>query len=74
MRVNCKVVVSLAPSPRNSDSEAVGSVFDMPVGGQIIEREFFFQDIHDGNNVIQQHPDGLSTCLRKIFRQPLRLL
>ena len=74
MRVNCKVVVSLAPASRNPNGEVVGSVFDMPVGRQVIEREFFFQDIHNGNNVLQQHPDGLGTYLRKIFRQPLRLL
>ncbi len=34
MRVNCKVVVSLAPSPRYPDSEVVGSVFDMPAGAK----------------------------------------
>jgi hypothetical protein len=33
MRVNCKVVVSLAPSARNPNSEVVSSVFDMPARG-----------------------------------------
>ena len=41
---------------------------------QVIEWEFVFQDIHDGNNVIEQHPDGLGTYLREILRQPLRFL
>jgi len=67
MRVNSKVVVSLAPSPRNPNGEVVGSVFNMPARGQVIEWEFVFQDIHNGDNVIEQHPNGFVAFLREIF-------
>jgi hypothetical protein len=56
------------PSRENPNGAVVGSVLDMPTWRQIIEREFVFQDIPDGDEVLDERPNGLVAYLREFCR------
>ena len=58
MRINHEPVMSVAPSPRNSHTEVLGSLLDVPTRCQIIEWEFVLQNIHDGDEMLDECPDG----------------
>ena len=53
----------LSPSHGNPNAAVVGSVLDMPTRRQVIEREFVFQDIPDGDDVPDERPNGLVAYL-----------
>src|SRR5215470_5945689 len=61
-------MVLLSPCRGNPNAAVVGSVLDMPPRRQVIEREFVFQDIPDGDDVPDERLDGSVPYLREFFR------
>jgi hypothetical protein len=57
----------ITPSPRNANHEVMGSIFNVLLLSQVVEREFLFQYFNDGGKALQKHPDGFVAYVGKLL-------
>lgn len=55
--------IAVSPSRQNPNCEVVPAIFRVPTRRQRVEREFFLQDIRDGDDVLDSVQNGLVAYL-----------